>query len=155
MTVAGNLAIPLITAVVDILSTDAEIIALLGARAPGTPYVVPFEDINDADDPTTAFELPIFVYDYRSEVDISPNPKEKEVVMTLDAIADAEHGGLTVITDMLTIAKRALTWNNFDARGLDCFVRHPIPQEASPSDPEATRGLRLHRLTLTMRATTP
>lgn len=154
MTYTGNLTVPLVEAVTDILSTHAAVIALLGVRS-GIPYVVPFEDINGSDDPTQDFTLPLYVVDYVRDVEIGPNIGEREVTLTLDAIAEAASGGLATATDMLAIARDVLTWAAFNARGLDCFVKRPIEQGAAPSDPQATRGLVLHRLTLTLRATAP
>ncbi len=150
---AGNLVLPLVKAVADILTASADVITLLGARS-GVPYVVPFEDINDADDPTKEFLLPLYVYDLVSDTEVGPSIREREVVITLDAIAQG-NGSLTTVTEMLAIARRELTWTAFNAEGLDAFVRHPIVHQIAPTDPEGTRGMVRHRLTLTLRATAP
>lgn len=150
---AGNLVLPLLEAITTILTGSADVITLLGVRS-GIPYIVPFEDINGAKDLASEFTLPLYVYDLISDTEVGPSLNEREVVITLDAVCEGV-GALTTATEMLAIARRELTWAAFDAEGLDAFVKHPIVHQVAPIDPEATRGLVLHRLTLTLRATAP
>lgn len=152
MPTAGNLVLPLLSAIATIIESSTAVATLVGARTT-KPYIVPFEDINGAED-LTEFELPLFVYDLVTDTPIGPMLRERRVTMNLDAIAEG-NGALTMVTEMLAIARNELTWAAFNGQGLDAFVEHPIVHQPAPADPQQTRGLVMHRLQFSIRATAP
>lgn len=147
----GDLATPLCAAVVAILSGDATMQSLCGRS---TRLVVPFEDVNDADDPTREIPLPIIVYTYGQDVEIGGIGDQREVTVTLDVIAEGNDADVTV-NQLSARMREALSWTAFNARGLDAFVRAPVSRDGAAAEPDATRGLKIMRNTYTIRATAP
>lgn len=147
----GDLATPLCAAIVAILTGDATIQTLCGRT---TRLVVPFEDVNDAVDPANEIPLPIIVYSYGQDVEIGGIGDQRSVTLTLDAIADGNDSG-TVVRQLSAQIRTALSWNAFDAQGLDAFVRAPVIRDGAAAEPEATRGLTIMRNIYTIQATAP
>ncbi len=147
----GDLATPLSAAVVAILSADATVQALCG-RA--TRLVVPFEDVNDAEDPVTEIPLPIVVYAYGQDTEVGGIGDQREVSLTLDVIAEGNDAA-RVINQLSARLRDVLTWNAFQAHGLDAVVRAPVIRDGAAAEPEATRGLRIMRNLYTIWATAP
>lgn len=147
----GDLATPLCAAIVAILTGDATIQTLCGRT---TRLVVPFEDVNDAVDPAQEIPLPIIVYSYGQDVEIGGIGDQRSVTLTLDAIADGNDSG-TVVRQLSARIRTALSWNAFDAQGLDAFVRAPVIRDGAAAEPEATRGLTIMRNIYTIQATAP
>lgn len=147
----GDLATPLCAAIVAILTADATIQSLCGRAS---RLVVPFEDVNDATDPTQEIPLPIIVYSYGQDVEIGGVGDQRLVTLTLDVIADGNDSG-TVARQLSAQIRTALTWNAFNAQGLDAFVRAPVTRDGAAAEPEATRGLSIMRNVYTIQALAP
>lgn len=147
----GDLATPLCAAIVAILSADATMQALCG-RA--TRLVVPFEDVNDAEDPVAEIPLPIIAYSYGQDTEIGGVGDQRLATVTLDMIAEGNDAGTTV-NELSARARALLTWTAFNALGLDAYVRAPVIRDGAAADPEATRGLRIMRNLYTIWATAP
>lgn len=151
MPVTGDLATPLCAAIVAILSGNAAIQALCGRTE---RLVVPFEDINDADDPLANVALPVLVYTYGTEIEVGGIGDQRLVSIIFDAIAEGDNAWQTVC-ELQAHVRAALTWNAFDGQGLDAVVRAPVTRDGAAADPEATRGLRILRSTYSIWATAP
>lgn len=153
MPVTGDLATPLCAALVAILSGNASIHALCGRTE---RLVVPFEDINDADpdEPLAQVALPVLVYTYGNDTEIGGIGDQRLATIIVDAIAEGDNSWQTVC-ELQAYARAALSWNAFDAQGLDAVVRAPVVRDGAAADPEATRGLRILRATYTIWATAP
>lgn len=148
---SGDLATPLCSAIVAILTADATMQTLCGRT---TRIVVPFEDVNDAEAPAQEIPLPVVAYAYVSDQEIGGVGDERLVTLTLDVIADGNQAH-TQVHEISARMRQVLTWSAFNARGLDAIVRAPVTRFGVPDDPEATRGLRLMRNSYTIQATAP
>lgn len=147
----GDLATPLCAAIVAILTADATVQSLCGRT---TRLVVPFEDVNDAEEPAQEIPLPILVYSYGQDTEIGGVGDQREVTLTLDVIAEGNDAGTTV-NQLSARIREALTYPAFAARGLDAIVRAPVVRDGAAAEPEATRGLKIMRNLYTILATAP
>lgn len=151
MPMVGDLATPLCAALVSILTADATIQSQCGRS---TRLVVPFEDVNDAEDAAAEIPLPIIVYTYGTDTEIGGIGDQRLVTLTLDVVAEG-NDARTTVHEISAQIRRALTWNAFDAHGLDAIVRAPVIRDGGAAEPEATRGLVIHRNSYTIQATAP
>lgn len=142
--VTSDLATPLCDAIVIILHGNVE---AQGYARRTTDFVVPFEDTGE-DTP-----LPCGVYSYLGDTVRGGIKDEREARVEITWTADGNEARETV-NKLCAVTRRALTWNAFNALGLDGYV-WDVVQEGGPGDREETRGLYMMRLTLTLHVTAP
>ncbi len=119
-----------------------------------TRLIVPFEDVNDAEDPATEIPLPVLVYTDVDDQEIGGLGDERLITLTFDAIAEGNDARQTV-NEMTAQIRNLFTWTAFNAHGLDAIVRAPVNRSGASADPEATRGLVIKRSTYTIQVTAP
>lgn len=144
MPVTADLAQPLSEAIVAILHASAAAQTAIGRAS---DFVVPYEDTSEST------VLPTYVYRYLRDREVGGIGDEREAVFELLAVAEGDDA-LAKANALVAIARTALTYNAFQARGLEAYVAAREVEGGEGTD-EQTRGLALMRLLLTIRATAP